>query len=103
MLRQSQISKNLLLEKILELLDLPKGIVGHEKDDIDKKLKYVLNDLFPFIGREGRSTSRVGRFLGFKTTMGVDHYPHSMYGMHSLFEPSTQGYSSKTFTGPCLI
>ena len=83
---------------MLEQLDLPVSIaasiptssVRDESGDIDARLKYVLNDLFPFIGREGRSTSRVGRFLGFKTTMGVDHYPHSMYGMHSLFAPSTQ-------------
>ena len=103
MLRQSQISKKLFLEKMLEQLDLPASIVRDEKGDIDKRLKYVLNELFPLIGREGKSASRVGRFLGFKTTMGVDHYPHSAYGMHGLFEPSTQGYSSRAFTEPCLV
>ena len=65
-------------------LDLPRGIVEDEMVDLDERLKYVMAELYPKLGGQ-RQVSRTGRFLGFKTTMGIDHYPHPSYGMHNLF------------------
>ena len=81
---------------------MPRSFVKDDKVDLDERLSYILYVLYPKLG--GKTTiKRVGRFFGFKTTMGIDHYPHAQYGMHHLFEPSTHGYSSITFNGPCLV
>lgn len=45
-----------------------------------------------------RRNSRILRFIGFKTTMGVDMYPEPVYSMAHTFEPSLQSYSSDIFS-----
>jgi len=53
--------------------------------------------------RRKAKTSRIMRFFGFKTTMGMDAFPNSMFSLGHLFEPSGEAYSSVALTGPALV
>ena len=65
--------------------------------EINKQVdpEILIRELFKLFRRVNNDNdSRVLRFLGFKTDIGIDEYPAGDFSVSNLFEPSIDPYSS---------
>ena len=52
--------------------------------------------------RRTKIDSKMHRFLGFKSTGGQDQFPHPLFSVTHLFEPSNNSYSSEALSEPAI-